>query len=348
MRDKIISRPIIVIIACILIVAVLTVIGVAVGLNIRDTRMTEKYNREKSSLEFQKNQLFIERDRVKNEIYSKLGAHAFLTISLNSLEEIFVERMYEELSEYSVEEIENSVFTATFLLSPEQLPDMEGNITLDKFNWYLERGYKYALVYDGSTELREFLDNMTLLLFGKGIAFPTTICYYGNKEDSLLKEEDKPILEEYGIKVAASMREDGFMVEEEMYEGVFSPGILGWNTINVSSNTFNYALSKGGNFGFVFDDEWANSSIYKQNSYMDFNRSLYFSGFLRMLDRFLMNVKNEKLLVTDYETGAEMRREYLVQYEIIKPTLIEALENIDAQISDIERQLSAISDKYKR
>ena len=163
-----------------------------------------------------------------------------------------------------------------------------------------------------------------------------------------MKDKDKPILEAYGITVAASMRGNGVMLEQDMYDGVFSPGILGWNTINVSSNTFAYALNKGGNFGFVFGNESSNTSIYKRSSYMNFDSSQYRGAFLRMLDRYEIGMKNGKLVVTDYETAASMRREFLADYEEIKPTLIAALDAIDAQIADIEKQLSQISDKYKR
>lgn len=342
------NRRIITIVACISVLAVVAVMAIAIGLDIRDARMTEKYNREKSALEFEKSQLLIERERLRDDIYSQLGPHAFLTLLINSLDADFVERIYEELSDYSVEGKENSTFTATILLSPEELPDMEGNMTLDKFNWYLDRGYKYAIAYDGETELEVYLENIASLLFDRGIAFPTVICYYGSKKDVLFKDTDKPVLEGYGIKVAASMRSNGVMVEQDMYDGIFSPGILGWNTINVSSNTFNYAINKGGNFGFVFDNENSNTSIYKKSSYINFGNSEHYGAFLRMLDRFLINVKNEKLVVTDYESGLEERRVYLEDYEVIRPTLVSTLEAIDAQIKDIEKELSKISDKYKR
>ena len=67
-----------------------------------------------------------------------------------------------------------------------------------------------------------------------------------------------------------------------------------------------------------------------------------------MLDRFNTAIENKKLVVTDYEKGTASRREYLEEYERIKPTLISSLEAIDMQIKEVEKKLSEISDKYKR
>ena len=342
------NNKVVIIIAIITVLAVLTVLGISAGLSIIDARNTELYNREKSSLEFEKSRLLSEKERLKSEIYAELGPHAFLTILVNNLDADFVEAIYDELTTYSIEEMKDYTFTATLLLAPDELPDMEGNMTLEEFNWYLERGYTYALVYDGDTVLADYLENMSALLFDKGIDFPSTICYYGNRNDAILKEADKEVLEQYGITIAASMTGDGLMVEQGMCDGVFSPGILGWNTINVSSNTFNYALTKGGIFGFVFDNERDNLSAFKKSSYISLKDTGYYSAFLRMLDRFNTAIENKKLVVTDYEKGTASRREYLEEYERIKPTLISSLEAIDMQIKEVEKKLSEISDKYKR
>ena len=342
------NKRITVIIAIIAIIAVLTIIAISIGLSIYDSIMSDRYHSEKAALGFEKNQLLLQRERVQEEIYSQLGPHAFLTLMLNNLDESFVDAFCEELSKCKIDKEAGGPLTATLLLAPDELPGMEGNISLEEFNSYINRGYSYALSYDGTTELGEYLENMSELLFELGITFPGTICYYGSDGDILLKDKDKPILESYGITVAASMRGNGVMLEREMYDGIFSPGILGWNTINVSSNTFAYALNKGGNFGFVFDNESSNTSIYKQSSFMNFDSSQYRSAFRRMLERYKSAINNGKLVITDYETATYMRREFLADYEEIKPTLIAALDAIDAQIAEIDKQLSQISDKYKR
>ena len=342
------DRLIVLIVACICIAIVASILTISIVETMKDNNATEQYNREKSRLEYEKTQLLLERDRVKAELYSELGPHAFLTLLVNSMDDEFVGKFYDELTKYSVEGEENGTFTATLLLSPQELPGLEGKMTKEKFDWYLERGYKYAIAYDSSVPLEEFLANMHSLLSERDIAFPGIICYYGDKKDSILKESDKAILEKYGIVIAASMKGDGLMVEQNMYDGVFSPGILGWNTINVSANTFNYAVNKGGNFGFIFGNVRNNTSIYKTSSFVDLDGSEWHRALLRMLDRVLNAANNGKLVVTDYENGLARRREFLMDYNELQPTLVSALEGIDLRLSEIENELSIISDKYKR
>ena len=347
MHDKN-QRLLITIVACISVIAVIAVLTISLIIRAMDDKTMEKYNREKSTLEYEKTQLLLKRDKVKDDILSELGPHAFLTLLLNSLDEEFVNKFYEDLSKYSMDEEGDNPFCATLLLSPEELPGMEGKISVEKFNWYLERGYSYALVYDGSVDLSEYLANMYTLILERDIDFPRVICYYGSKKDAILNESDKVILEGYGIGVAASMKGNGIMVEQEMYDGVYSPGILGWNTINVSSNTFNYAMNKGGNFGFIFGNKRDTTSIWRTSSYVALDNSEWHRALLRMLDRVETNAQDEKVIITDYSTGQDLRREYLERYEEIKPTLLSSLEAIDVRLNEIEKQLSEISDKYKR
>ncbi len=347
MREKK-NQWFITIIACVCICAVVAILAISIVDSTNDASATEKYNREKAALEYERTQLLLERERVENDIYAQLGPGAFLTFLVINLDDEFVAKIHDEFSKYSLDEEGNSPFCATLLLSPTELPGMEGKMTLEQFNWYLEQGYRYGIAYDASVALDEYLDNMYNLLLERDIVFPTTICYYGDKEDGILKESDKPLLEGYGILIAASMKRSSVKVEQEMYDGIFSPGVLGWNTINYSANTFNYANSKGGNYGFVIGNQWKNTSISTTSSYLDFNGSERYNGFLRMLERIYTNIKNGKLVVTDFVSGAEQRREYLNEYEKIKPTLVSALEVIDNRLDEIEKLLSEISDKYKR
>ena len=103
--------------------------------------------------------------------------------------------------------------TGTICISKNSMPSDSGNVTVAQYKALLNEGYSGAVLYDGTAELSEYLEEVKTRTESLGIELPNTLYVFGkveNKNFWLTKcdaegrpqftEEQKNVLENYGIK----------------------------------------------------------------------------------------------------------------------------------------------------
>lgn len=78
--------------------------------------------------------------------------------------------------------------SASLLLSPEQMPGMNGNITLEQFHQLLDCGWEYCWYYNGKEEINEWYRKMQETISLYGLAAPKTVYCAANGYKTALDE----------------------------------------------------------------------------------------------------------------------------------------------------------------
>lgn len=193
----------------------------------------------------------------------------------------------------------------------ENIPGMEGRITLSQYEEIIDAGWSTALYYDGYTAgLRDWLGEMSELLSDAGLSMPETAVF---AEGSDYSSAADGILLEFGIDTAVHYGKEEFPLLEvtEGEGGVWHPGICGWLTDKVTNRMYNLLLRDGGHFFFAvgFDE------IDRAYSYDPNNRTCV-SQFARMISRIRDSVGGGELAIySDLDAARSYRAEYNARSE---------------------------------
>lgn len=240
-------------------------------------------------------------------------------------------------------------------LSPDELPGEPGKISRIMYNQIIGSGWDTCLVFECEEDdkeatleyLRWWLDLMQEKLAEKDIPFPKQIFF----SDSYSSDFDF-LLEEYGITSAMHRGDGGFpFIERESPEGMWHPGVLGWNTSKTANFMLQAALNSGGYFIYVTGTtEKGTDGLYPTISDgIANNEDAALASFVRMLNTFASYVAKDELRVLTVEEAKEFRREYLVEYDYqMNVVLKERTAELQEEIRVIDAAIAVIREKYEQ
>ena len=221
--------------------------------------------------------------------------------------------------------------------SYNELPGMEGKITREEFLYLKSLGFEVCVYVNPENnpegDVAEELTAIRNRLAEEGIQMPNIALFapgtYKATYDGLVKT--------FGIENVLHYGDDKLpLIDDSASDGVWHPGIIGWNTRGYSSPLFQKIVNNGGIAYFEVAFSGKSNVLYSSK---DTPRT---KAFGRMLDTFRGEILEDNLGVTDIKTAKLCRADYLAQKDKLllevalrKQEIIEEIEAIDAEISRI-------------
>lgn len=220
-------------------------------------------------------------------------------------------------------------FTGTLAISMEQLPGMEGLMSMEQFEELLKEGWKICIKWDSTTPVNKWWPQLQkkvkeLGLETGSVVYFTTGTYTGSL-DAQLQQMGFSIVVHHG-------EESGSLIQLNDEEGLWHLGAVGLMGEKPKLR-LTEAIAQKGNItylvGFELEDE-----RYDERS------------FRSMLSYFDTYETNLELIVTDMEGARQHYRERTIVYEQAKEetykqeraALEDALAKVEAELSELEVQ----------
>jgi hypothetical protein len=248
----------------------------------------------------------------------------------------------------SKQDEEDVAIVGVLALSEDELPGLDGNLTLPEYNALTDAGWGSALYWNGEKELEGFIIDMHTLLDSVGVDFPDSMVFaYGTYSS----EYDATLLM-HGIENAVHSGEENLSyIESADPDGVWHPGRIGWRCIGSSANSStqlkNDVEADGGyalfEIGFDNSPEKYETSFFPvAGNEQDADRV---GKFRNMIASFKQSVKNGRMVVDHvgnardtfdscYESRARAEEDSKLRLAKIE----EELDKIRRQMTDLYNQ----------
>lgn len=170
------------------------VIAVVIGKDYKENQELEEVLREceeeAAPLEKELRGIEVEMDKLTMQLADASMEHGTFTLVFTDLDALVAEEIWPDVQNYQM--------TGMLMLSEEQLPGLDGMITMPMFQEIIESGWEYCLEWNGEEELENWLEDRKEQLEEQNIAFPQTLSF----REGTYREEYDEILKEYGITCA--------------------------------------------------------------------------------------------------------------------------------------------------
>lgn len=291
-----------------------------------------EYELKLSELNYKKQLLVNERDRLESDVLATLGNTSYMSLLFTGLDSVIYTDIFGVMTDGDIK------IVGVLAFSRDELPGMEGKITEEQYRLLVSQGWGNALYWDGEGELSAFLDDMKASLESIGIDMPKSIAF---KAKTYLKSYDA-LLGEYGIVNAVHSGEEGLdIIEVNEPDGVWHPGRVGW----IASNSGTLKQYVETNSGYALFEIGFDTSV-PQTSYYTSSGGTNVSRLEKMLGIFRDSIAAGKVEVLDIDGT----REKVLQYNLIlrdKEAYIEArTAELDAEIQKIERKITDLYYEY--
>lgn len=277
------------------------------------------------------------------------------------------DRVYNEIFPIMYGEEQGVHLTGVMCFSPEELPGLDGKITVAQYNELLECGWGTALYWQGCdkkidgnlqitdtvAELRGYLDDMQALLFEHGIDFPDTVVFKNNNTYSYTGMDK--VLAEYGIKYAVHNNEERLaLIDQDTADGggVLHPGSIGWQVEMFGGAVYGKNIfvddlvNIGGCAAFTVSFFPPGNSSYSKSQYFGTTASEQ-KSFTKMVEYIRNRAAKDDLMVGSAEQGFTNRRMYFGIVDALAGEIASKRAEIEKQISDIDAQINEIAKKYR-
>lgn len=220
-------------------------------------------------------------------------------------------------------------YTGTLAISMQQLPGMEGLMTMEQFEKLLKEGWKICIKWDSTTPVNKWWPQLQKKVKQLGLEMASTVYFttgtYTGSLDSQIQKMGFSIVVHHG-------EESGSLIQLNDEEGLWHLGAVGLMGEKPKLR-LTESIAQKGNItylvGFELEDE-----RYDERS------------FRSMLSYFDTYETNLELLVTDMEGARQHYRERTIVYEQAKEetykleraALEDALDKVEAELSELEVQ----------
>ena len=213
--------------------SVLLVITLATLLSFASCRRDEdaEYEEKLSVLLHDNQRLNNEKEKILLSIEKEFAVPSYMSLLFVDLDPAIYTEAFPIMSKQSVDDV---AIVGVLALSEDELPGLDGKLTLSEYNALTDAGWGSALYWNGEKELDSFITDMELLLDGIGIDLPDSVVFaYGTYSS----ECDATLLS-HGIGNAVHSGEENLTyVEGSDPDGVWHPGRIGWRCIGSSTNS---------------------------------------------------------------------------------------------------------------
>ena len=250
--------------------------------------------------------------------------------------------------------------TGTICISNESMPGDEGNMTLTQYRDLIEAGYSSAVAYDGSYPLDQALSLLKSRTEALGIDFPKVLYVFGVSDDGPFKlmeydSKGKPIftqdlqstLDEYGVlHVVQDVYEKKSVGITDFENPFVYCEAIGFNASSMlSRDSFMQVLQTRGalvfSVGFEFENNYgAFYGAYEADG--TFADGSTEDDYYRMLDT--IYAYGDRVKIISVEGVGEYREDFAAH---IYPEIEKMIDDLRAQLKEIDVRIQAIKDKYK-
>lgn len=286
--------------------------------NIQQNKTAENY-----SLIMQQIQpLDEEKNELQNQLESLEKEYEENTKSQATVELLFTQADKELYTELFPEMNKNGI-VGIIALSPEELPNMEGNIIRREFEEMLNAGWSYCISWNGDGNLESFLNEMENTFYTISLTMPKAIYF----EYGTYSSEYKEVLEDYGFNVAVHHGEEDLpLIVSDVEEGVWEIGACSFEVNDRLDYLENVRENKGNCVCAVSQQE-------EFDIYEAFKS--YISAFKSGQDKELFKVTTFGSARTVHSEAMEAKEQYSGEYESEKTDLEKRIYKLDQQIKDI-------------
>ena len=233
-------------------------------------------------------------------------------------------------------------------LSPNELPGQEGNITLDHFRVLLMLDWGTALYWDGEGDLEEYILYMKdEVLPPLGIELPVTMAF----KDGVYRLEYDDVLVKYGIVNAIHHNEIDIYPHIERTDPtgtVWHPGSVGWKA-GMSATLLKRQIEADGGYAILeisFDNSTSNT-VYSYFEIEGEEANVRADSFRTMVNLFKSSMRSGNVDVLNMENTRKKVEKYYSERTIIELEHAQRRAEINAQLAEIERQMTKLYYDYK-
>ncbi|MBQ6715324.1 MAG: hypothetical protein IJN21_02255 [Clostridia bacterium] len=275
-------------------------------------------NSQAGALALQKSNLYKERDRLQREYFKRIQGIGTATLLFTQPDASLMEIVAPMLQE--------SNLTGMIAFSTDFYPGAEGCITPSEYQQLEEAGWEVCLMWDGKTQLSEWMSAMTQRLTDAGIMSSFTVYVPEGLYDQALLAQARE------LKLHALIHHGEGAEETVQYtlnvDDVCTPMAISWHVDNASKHV-DSVTSTGGSIVLEVKDE-----ILQDESY---NRL-----FQSMLETLVKWRDEDKLHMVTIEQAISYRRGVLTESMELEEELRRQLEALDLQIEAIDEQIAAL------
>ena len=294
-----------------------------------------EYEAKLDKLTLRKQQLLAQLDKLGPDMDKALGNTSYMSLLFTTLDSALYTSAHPVMAEGS-----NDI-VGIMALSPTELPDLEGKITKKQFDTLLALNWGTALYWNGEGDLEDYILQMQVLLDEHRIDFPTTMAF----KSKTFKLEYDEILLKYGIKNALHGDDAGLPIRVQTEPtGVWHPGYIGWKASG-SSLLKRQVEGEGGYALFEISFSQDNSAT----AYFDVSgetEGARAESFRKMINLFKSSVRSGAVEVLSTEQTRAKVEKYYSERSSIEIENAQARQQINAEIVEIERQMTELYHEY--
>ena len=302
-----------------------------------------EYEKKLSELVYEKQMLINEKNGLDSDMENKLGNASFMSLVFAELDDALYNVVYPMMSPDEEGAVE---LVGVMALSPDELPGMEGNVTLDEYNELISHGWGAALYWDGHGELADFVTDMQSLLSALDIDMPSSVIFAKGAYTSSYDE----VLADCGIENAIhSGEEEMKFVEKNDPDGIWHPGRIGWRWVGESTRlkqtvekNDGYALFE---IGFDNSEDKSHTSFFALATAEETDQQRQ-EKFRNMLDSFRASIAAGKIEVCNIDDARSRYASYYDNKDTLEAEKAARLAEIESAINDVTRRMTELYNEY--
>lgn len=301
-----------------------------------------EYENKLSELICEKQRLINEKNQLDITIEQELGNASFMSFAFTEIDEA----LYTEVYPMMCPDGEEIDLVGVMALSKDELPGMDGNISMEQYLELASVGWGTALYWDGMGELEGFIVEMQSLLGELEIDLPASVIFAKGSYDTSCDE----MLTRYGIKNAVHSGEgDLKYIEKTAPDGVWHPGRIGWRWLGESTRLKKSIEANDGYalFEICFTNSWENThtSFYaiEGDAETDEQRK---DKFYSMLQSFRESIAAGEIEVRNIDDTRARFTEYFDKLALLESEKEKRLAEIESLINDVTRRMTELYNEY--
>lgn len=313
-----------------------------------DSDRNDEYDRKLTELTLEKRDLMNQIYHINNGEREAIGHNSYMSFLFLSADVGIYNDILPTFEEGDMKLI------GTICFSEDELPGMEGNISVEQYEELKTLGWSCALYWTGApnedseaeiADLAAFLDNMRASLSRLDIEMPDSILF-GVGRFSLEYDE---LLESYGIKNAIHDGEDEpTPVSNDKPDGIWHSSAIGWRDPRATRLKAYIELHGGfSSFKVGFD----NSEESYATSYYPIDGESTLNGvrtevFARMIAAFKLSLLDGKIHVNTVSGTRVDMEKYFYDKEKYAEDSKKRKDELNAMIADVENRIFALYEEY--
>lgn len=309
-------------------VAVIITIGFLIFFLWREDQIKKEIDVHYTQMEEEMESLTKEKQQLENDLsnleknYNNetqgISSVVFLFTDLN--ENIYTD-IYPLMKEYG--------FVGTLTLSPTTFPGQDNCLSLEQFSELIKMGWQCCLKWDESNDIDKWLESCKDIAKKAGINLPEVVYF---PENSYRSEYDESLIRQ-GISIVVHHGEEKLSLTTlESKDNFWYLGAVPWNRDGASSMLSN-VINKKGDILFTIGSDSQKES-YKKNR---------FNSMLTKINKFS---KANNIFVSSLLDVREYRKELENKRTGLENNFISQKEELETKISELDKKIDSIYDKY--